>query len=301
MAAFTAEDASPTLFFSPVAPRCEPLARGEHQDVLRAVAARNRRGHVALCSGDLDAAERYFREALDLRQNAGASAHPGLPQAFGRLGIVAFRRGDLTRAETLFELGLEVARALRPRLTRQDAMLLQNLGVTARRLGRLDEAEGRHAGALSIKVQALGWAHPSVAITLGSLGVLFLLQRRPGAALQHLARARDIAARVSGEGSTCAARWQLLCGCAHLQRGDHDRAERSFAAAVATYELLPGAKTPLAAARLRLATARWRLAPAAARRLAADALADYAASAHPDPRQLQRMRTWLESHVEQAA
>ena len=301
MAAYNAEDASPTLFFSSIAPLPEYPGRVVQQEWLRDIAARDRRGHVALCCHDLDAAERHFSEALHLRQQAGASAHPGLPQAFGRLGIVALRRGDPMRAEAMFDLGLEIARALRSHLTPQDAMLLQNLGVAARRLGHLDEAEGHHAGALAIKVQALGWAHPSVAITLGSLGVLFLLQHRPTEALRHFERALKIALRVSGDRSTGVARWQLGRGCAHLQRGDHEQAERCFSAAIAVYELLPGARTPLASTRMHLADARWRRAPAEARHLAEAALSDYRASAHPDRRQLRRMQTWLEGHVEHAA
>lgn len=297
----TAEDLSPTLFFSPVSPLPAHAGHGEQAEVMRTIAARERRGQVALCSRDLDAAELFFGQALELRQRAGACGHPGLPQAFGHLGVVAVHRGDLTRAETLFELGLEVARAIRARLTPQDAMLLQNLGVVARRLGRLDEAEGRLAGALSIKVQALGWAHPTVATTLGSLGLLLLLRHRFEEALERFEQAQEITARTSGEHSTCMARWYLGSGSAHLQGGRHEQAEQCFAAAVAVYQSVPGAGAALARARLCLADARWPRDPANARRLAEHALADYLAGAHPELRQLRRIHTWLEGHIEQAA
>lgn len=301
MTACAAEDQSPTLFYSSVSPLLGHPRRGDQAEMLRTIAACNRRGHVALCNRDLDAAEQHFRDALELRQRAGASAHLGLPQAFGRLGVVAVHRGDLSRAETLFELGLEVARALRSRLTPADAMILQNLGVVARRLGRFADAESRHAGALSIKVQALGWMHPSVATTLGSLGVLSLLQRHPAEALERFKHALEIATSVSGERSTCVAQLQLGCGCAHVQLGRDDQAERCFAAAVAVYETIPGSSAPLARSRLHLADARWRRDPAGARRLAQATLTDHLTSAHPDPQQLRCMHTWLEGHVEHAA
>lgn len=301
MTAYTADDLSPTLFYSPVAPLREHAGHGERAGVLRDIAARERRGHVALCSRDLAAAELYFTQALELRQRAGAWAHPGLPQIFGLLGVVAARRDDLHRAGILFELGLEVARTLRTRLTADDAMLLQNLGVVARRLGELDEAESHHAAALAIKIEALGPAHPSVATTLGSLGALLLQRGRFAEALGHFERAREIAARVGGEGSTCVAQWQLGSGNAHLQLGQNLQAERCFAAAADVYEAIPGAATRLAKSRMHLAQARWYRDPRGARRLVEHALHEYMSGARSDQRQVCRMQTWLEAHIERAA
>src|SRR5688572_8161490 len=106
----TAEE-SPTMYFSPVstATRQDVLA-----DVVAEIRALERRGQVALSSGHRNAAEELFREASALRQRAGGAALSGLPQTFGRLGLVAVHRGDLQQAQDLFELGLDLARAQRP-------------------------------------------------------------------------------------------------------------------------------------------------------------------------------------------
>ena len=301
MTAYTADDLSPTLFYSPVAPLREHAGHGERAGVLREIAARERRGHVALCSRDLDAAELHFTQVLELRQRAGAWAHSGLPHVFGLLGVVAARRDDLHRAGILFELGLEVARALRTRLTAEDAMLLQNLGVVARRLGQLDEAEIHHEAALAIKVQELGATHPSVATTLGSLGALLLLRGRFVEALAQFERARELAVRASGAGSTSVAQWQLGSGSAHLQLGHHAQAEFCFAAAVDVYEAIPGAATQLAKSRMHLAQARWHRDPCGARRLAEHALHEYMSGARPELGQVSRMQMWLQGHIERAA
>lgn len=278
---------SPTL-----ASAALPRTRGA-DPVPESVQSLDRRGYVALGSGELAAAEQHFRRALQRRQRASGAERQGLPQAFGRLGLVAVHRGDLEAAQSLFELGVELARALRPRLLVDDAMLLQNLGL-ARRCGRLDEAERLHAEALAIKVASLGWSHPCVATTLTSQGYLALLRRRCAEALDCFERARMILERADGELSPDLAHVLMGAGRAHLHLAQAAAAERAFAAALQIRERLLAPVAQRSRSRFALACARWPRAPASARALAERALRDYATSRRPDPRLLQRMRAWLE-------
>ncbi len=293
------EDESPTLFFCAL-PAFAATRQTAHS-LASDLAALARRGYGALRSGDIDAAELHFTRALELCQSSDSTASALLPQAFGQLGVVAMYRGDLHRAATLFELGLEVARAVRTVLTAQDAMLLQNLGVVARRQGRLDEAERCHASALSLKVQTLGWSHPSVATTLVSLGFLRVHRGRASEALVHFDQAHEVLEHAGGERSREWAHVHIATGSAHLQLRDHSAAERCFLAALAIYAELPTLPVQLARARFLLARSLWSRDPRGARTLLETVLASYSHSSHPRTRHLQHMRAWLDGHALQAA
>src|SRR5690606_5345468 len=104
----------PTLYYSPAnrgsrnqdCQRCEPAVESEVEEL-------ERLGQSALSEGRLDEAEAQFRRALQRRQGAGLGGQHGLPQAFGRLGMVAVARGDKEGARELFELGVDLARGVR--------------------------------------------------------------------------------------------------------------------------------------------------------------------------------------------
>ncbi|PCC70519.1 Tetratricopeptide repeat-containing protein [Nannocystis exedens] len=291
-----ADDASPTLFFSPVsAPVAGPESPVDERDA-DDLAAEERRGQVALGNRDLVAAEQHFRRALQLRQRCGGVARLGLPQAFGRLGVVAVYRGDLDHAKALFELGLELARALRPSLGVEDATLLHNLGFIARRRGQLQEAESCFVGALAIKVRVLGWAHASVATTLTSHGSVLLRQRRAAEALAHLERALLIFERCSGEAGPGLALVLMARGEAHLLLGQRDAAERSFVDALAVVASMPAPAALLVRGHFLLARARWPRDPAAARASALEARRRALDDRRGHPARVRVIDEWLAAH-----
>lgn len=220
-------DESPTLYFSPVSQLTEVRAFAADPELLRRISASDRRGQVALGSGDLAGAEACFAESLELRQRGGSAAQAGMPQAFGRLAVVALRRGQTQRARDLFELGLEIARALRTQLSADDAMLLQNLGYIARMAGDLDEAERCYASALSIKLLAVGERHSTVATTLCSQGMVLLRRGCPEAALAKFERAREIHEAATGTLSAGLGHVHMGTGSALLKLGRRRRSAAS--------------------------------------------------------------------------
>lgn len=290
-------DESPTLYFSAVTPLPEVQPYAGDPDVLRQLGRTDRRGQVALRSGDLDTAEECFRCSLELRQRGSSAVQAGLPQAFGRLAVVSMRRGDLHRASALFDLGLEVARALRTQLNAEDAMLLQNLGYIARIRGNLDEAERCYASALSIKLLALGWSHPTVATTLCSQGMVLLRRGQASEALAKFERAREIHEAATGSLSPGLGHIHMGIGSALLRLGQYVAAEHSFAQALSVKEAIPVSRTQIARSRFLLARARWNRDRVSARELARQALREYSQSHHNRPQPLAAMRAWLATHT----
>ncbi len=294
-------DESPTLYFSPLSQLPNVRVLADDPELLVRIAASDRLGQVALSSGDLAGAEAAFAVSLEMRQRGSSTAQAGLPQAFGRLAVVALRRGQGHRARDLFELGLEIARALRTQLSADDAMLLQNLGYIARMAGDLDEAERCYASALSIKLLVVGESHSTVATTLCSQGMVLLRRGCPAAALLKFERAREIHQAATGALSAGLGHVHMGAGSALLKLGRAAEAERSFELALSVHEALPAARTQIARSRFFLARARWHRDPASARELAEQAIGEYCQDPRSDPRPLAIMRAWLERRRRAAA
>lgn len=290
----SSHDESPTLYFSPRSQLTHVRAFAEDRALLERITASDRLGQVALASGDLAGAERAFSEALELRQRGGGSAQAGLPQAFGRLAIVALRGGQVARARDLFDLGMEIARALRTQLNVEDAMLLQNLGFIARMVGDLEEAERCYASALSIKLGVVGEAHPTVATTLCSQGMVLLRRGCPAAALLKLERAREIHEAATGGVSVGLGHALTGIGSALLRLERFAEAESCFRRALAIHEAIPVGRVRVARTRFFLARAVWRRDPHGARELVAQAIQEYGQDPRDDSRPLDIMRAWLE-------
>lgn len=295
-------DEPPTLFYSPVA--STPIAHGdthENRTQLAEADALDRLGYVALGSGRLDEAELHFQAALKARQEGGPAAHEDLPQAFGRLGLVATVRRDLPRARTLFELGLELARAIHQRLTAMDAMLLHNLGCIARARGVFNEAEDYFRGALGIKRTELGPAHPSVATTMASLGAVYLHLDCDERALALFQEARQIFERTWGGQSSGLARVLVGEGRVYLNTDRAAAAEARLRRALEIQEALLTPAAQLGRTRFLLARALFARDPVEARLTAERALLDHQCAAHPQSRATSMIRTWLEEHTSHAA
>jgi tetratricopeptide (TPR) repeat protein len=99
-----------------------------------------------LILGDLDGAEKLFRESLEINRKLGRLE--GQAIQLGKLGLIARTRGDLDGAEKLLRESLEINRKL-GRLEGQ-ASNLGNLGSIAQTRGDLDGAEKLHRESLEI-------------------------------------------------------------------------------------------------------------------------------------------------------
>jgi predicted ATPase/class 3 adenylate cyclase len=167
---------------------------------------------------DVDSAERFWREGLELRRVQDDPHELGA--ALSRLASVAWRRGDFDGAIAYHQQALplyEQAGAEAPRLTE-----LHWLGDAYRDRGDYDDAE-RVLQEAATRARELGFDQ-QLTSTLHSLGDLSLDRGDADTALQHFAEALVYAV------STASRRVQIYCvagiGCALLEQGDDRAAAR---------------------------------------------------------------------------
>ena len=121
-------------------------------------------GMTAQGRGQLDEAEDWYRQAIQIREELGLRSL--LATDYHQLGTTAQDRGQLDEAEDWYRKALTIKEELgnRPSM----ALTYHQLGTTAQDRGQLDEAEDWYRKALTIK-EELG-DRPSMALTYGELG-----------------------------------------------------------------------------------------------------------------------------------
>jgi predicted ATPase/class 3 adenylate cyclase len=167
---------------------------------------------------DVDGAERFWREGLDLRRAQDDPYELGV--AFSRLASVAWRRGDFDGAVAYHKQALSLFEQ-----AGAEALLLTELhwlGDTYRDRGDLDDGE-RLLEETATRARELGFDQ-QLTSTLHSLGDLSLDRSDPDRALRHFAEALAYAVATGNR------RVQIYCvagiGCALVQRGDEGAAAR---------------------------------------------------------------------------
>jgi tetratricopeptide (TPR) repeat protein len=167
---------------------------------------------------DVDGAERFWREGLELRR-AQDDPHE-LGAALSRLASVAWRRGDFDGAIAYHEHALPLFEQ-----AGAEALLLTELhwmGDAYRDRGDYDDAE-RLLEETATRARALGFDQ-QLTSTLHSLGDLSLDRLDSDAALHHFAEAMAYAV------ATGSRRVQIYCvagiACVLLQQGDDRAAAR---------------------------------------------------------------------------
>ena len=123
-------------------------------------------GRVKHESGDLEAAEANYRQALRLQQEASGADSPGLAEAMSNLASVLHTRRDYAGAEELYQKVLAMRIALFGAQHHQVASTLLNIGFA--RLGRddIEGAEQSYREALAVEEKASGDGHQFVAEVL---------------------------------------------------------------------------------------------------------------------------------------
>jgi predicted ATPase/class 3 adenylate cyclase len=167
---------------------------------------------------DVDKAEYFWREGLELRRAQDDPHELGV--AFSRLASVAWRRGDFDGAVSHHEQALSLFER-----AGDEALLLTELhwlAETYRDRGDLDDGE-RLLEETARRARALGFDQ-QVTSTLHSLGDLSLDRSDPDTALHRFAEAMDYAVATGNR------RVQIYCvagiACAFMQRGDELQAAR---------------------------------------------------------------------------
>ncbi len=182
-------------------------------------------GTITWRQTDLDATERLWREALEIRRRVLGNDHPDTMTSVNNLASILVDRGDLAGAEPLFLEALETNERILGSEHVEIAVNLNNLGYVRLTAGRFAEAEPVYRRSLAIDRSVLGDLHPDLAYGLNSLGMTLAgLGRLEDAEAQYrealaLFDAQDHDHRLTG---------QVLANYAALEigRGAHDEALR---------------------------------------------------------------------------
>lgn len=107
-------------------------------------------GLLAERRGDLDAAERAFREAIRLRPG-----HPGMAETYNNLGSVLFRRGNPAEARQLFETAIRLRGGEHPLATDNLIATLMQLRQFEAMLALTTQAIGQRPDDANLRVERL--------------------------------------------------------------------------------------------------------------------------------------------------
>ena len=156
------------------------------------------RGEVAAVLEQDTAAQKYFREALQIGEAYGL---PDVtPRALEGLGLSAYYAGDLPAAQTWYDQALAARIARSGESHPRTSETLNALGSIAYMRGDSTRAEEYWRRSLEVDRRVLGDGHPNLAPTMNNLGRLDLERRNFRGAIEILDQAEAIMAAQRSEG-----------------------------------------------------------------------------------------------------
>jgi tetratricopeptide (TPR) repeat protein len=139
-------------------------------DGFDAVVVYSNRARVHQALGDLGAAERDVRHALEIEERLLGAGHPELLITHAILGNILIERGRHDAAKRSIEAAVAIADAWLPPLSPEAGRLRDSLGRIAFAQGQLERAADHHRRALQILRATLDARDPEIAYTSCNLG-----------------------------------------------------------------------------------------------------------------------------------
>ena len=143
-------------------------------------------------------AEKFYKRALELREQLYPRDHPDIAQTYDALGTAKHFLGLYREALTMHSRGLAIRQRIADldRVTLSDS--LHNVGGDYWMLARYAEAEQAFTQALAIREDKLGDNHPKVANTLSNLGLVYQVTGRFAESEKALNRSLEIREQLYG-------------------------------------------------------------------------------------------------------
>jgi len=167
--------------------------------------------------GDLRAAERAFREALEIREQELGDDHPDCARSLEALArLYGDGRFEDDTAESLLLRARTILEAAGPAYADRAAALLHDLGALYLRDRRLDDARATFERALALRVSSEGADGPDVAAAVRDLATLFAERGDLGTAESLCLQALALVDRLHGPDAPQAV--DLVLDLADVQR-----------------------------------------------------------------------------------
>ena len=203
----------------------------EHQEMAIDI---NNLASVLYSQKDYPAAERYFREALAMKQRLGLGT-AGIANTMQNLASALAQQGHLKEAERIYQQVLEMHRNLAGPESAKVATSLYSLGALAARQGDFGKAESLLNQALAIRVKVSGDEHTEVAQILDTLGRAHHAAGNLDEAEPLYTRALGIRRKLLGDNNVVVARTKRHLAVILLDQGDFEAAARLIEQALTTY------------------------------------------------------------------
>jgi len=182
-------------------------------------------GEILQHKGDLDAAERRFRDALDLRRQLYGGTHPFVAVSLAKLAELLKLKKDFVGAEAAFRQALGLKRTGDGRDREEEARFMVGLAGLFQAKGDLTEAEKLQRQALDILRETHGETHPDVAATWLNIGYLLHQYGDHRRATDAFEKALDIFRQTLGKDDPYVATALNNLGMAHFELNALDHAE----------------------------------------------------------------------------
>ena len=146
----------------------------------------NDMGYVYDENGDLDNAEKFYRESLAMYRRLLGDKHPYVATELENVALTAQSKGDFASAETLLRQSLEIHRDLQGEGHPETGRALFNLASVQYDRGETREALANMRQTLVIYRKAYPADHPEIAIVLNVMGFGLTMARDYGQADRYL-------------------------------------------------------------------------------------------------------------------
>ncbi len=147
----------------------EPLVLADNLDQL---------GSLYTQTGDLDQAEAFHSEALDIRVANGAEPKVALVSTYAHLGVIEYLRADYDASENFFVRALDTADQLPERPSALVAELLGNIGAVHSQRGDYIQAEAYDLRGLDVLLDEFGEVYPLTATMFNNVALNIKKQGR---------------------------------------------------------------------------------------------------------------------------
>ncbi len=204
----------------------------KERDLLAEARILSQIGTIHRGEGDFVAAERCYKEMLEILKQSLPPMHPYTATALNNLASSHTDQGRYGEAELLHKEALEIRKHSLPEWHPDIAMSLDNLGQTYVTRGFYSKAESCHLEALEIRLQTLPKEHSDIANSLNNLACVYSDQYRFSKAIPLMIGALEIYKKALPIGHPYIAASLSNTATLYMKQGRYAEAEPLFIEAV---------------------------------------------------------------------
>ena len=208
-------------------------------------------GIVYRSSGDVQQAEKLFRETVAIRSKALGQEHPSYAKSLSTLADLYRLMGDYKRAEPLLLQSKTINEKVFGSVDRNYAKSLEELASLYRAMGDYARAEPLCLESISITEKVFGREHPSYANRLSELADLYRSMGENDRAEPLFLKSISITEKVFGKEHPNYATALSSLARLYVAMGDYERAEPLFMEVRSVLHKVLGEKHPVYARTLR--------------------------------------------------